>query len=133
MRTVYQKCKISVRRILKQSKNAEINKLFSVTTTDNIRSDSLVNQIITSNQNLDPKQLACKTDQLFQTQVSKSNWKDFFGLKEQNIILKHILFVCQSKTISQWQSVVTRLPNNIVCFVRKALIFCLPYKSNLFR
>ena len=32
-----------------------------------------------------------------------------------------------------WQSLVKHLPNNILCFVRKALIFCLPNKSNLYR
>ena len=32
-----------------------------------------------------------------------------------------------------WQSLIQRLPNNIVCFVRKALVFSLPNKSNLYR
>ena len=34
---------------------------------------------------------------------------------------------------TMWQKLMERLPNNIFCFVRKALIFCLPNKSNLFR
>ena len=32
-----------------------------------------------------------------------------------------------------WQNVLEQLPNNIYCFVRRALIFCLPNKSNLLR
>ena len=55
------------------------------------------------------------------------------GLREQNVIIKHILFKCQSKIITTWQKLMGRLPNNIFCFVRKALIFCLPNKTNLFK
>ena len=32
-----------------------------------------------------------------------------------------------------WQNLIKNLPNNIICFIRKALVFCLPNKSNLFR
>ena len=32
-----------------------------------------------------------------------------------------------------WQKLLERIPSNIFCFARKALIFCLPNKSNLFR
>ena len=35
--------------------------------------------------------------------------------------------------ITMWQKMMERIPNNIFCFVRKALIFCLPNRSNLHR
>ena len=54
-------------------------------------------------------------------------------LKEQNVIIKHITAACQPKIVSLWQKLVKQLPNNIFCFIRKSLIFCLPNKSNLFR
>ena len=54
-------------------------------------------------------------------------------LKEQNVIIKHIVSVCTVKVVNMWQTLVGRLPNNIICFLRKGLIFCLPNKSNLCR
>ena len=55
------------------------------------------------------------------------------NLKEQNCIIKHITTNCSSKIINMWQSLLKRLPGNIFAFSRKALIFCLPNKSNLYR
>ena len=55
------------------------------------------------------------------------------NLKEQNVIIKHILLVSQVKTINMWQSMLKQIPTNILGFARKSLIFCLPNKSNLLR
>ena len=41
--------------------------------------------------------------------------------------------VCPVKVINMWQALAKRLPSNIFNFCRKALILCLPDKSNLYR
>ena len=130
---IYQKCKLSVRRILSQSKNTEIQKLYKITSSKNIRSDEIVNQVVRLNPDLNTKQLSAKMDQLFDTNSKREAWDLFMKLKEQNVIIKHIVSVCNAKVINMWQVLLGRLPNNIVCFIRKGLIFCLPNKSNLFR
>ena len=55
------------------------------------------------------------------------------GLNEQQILIRHITNVCSPKVINMWQALTKRMPTNIFNFCRKALILCLPNKSNLFR
>ena len=132
-KTIYQKSKLSVRRILKQSKNSEIRNLYQITSIKNIRSDEIINSVTNNNQDLSPKQVSSKTDQIFEKSKRNDSWNKFLGLKEQNAIIKHIVSVCTPKLINMWQVMIGRLPNNIVCFVRKGLIFSLPNRSNLFK
>ena len=55
------------------------------------------------------------------------------NLKEQCCIIKHVVGCCSPKVINMWQSLLKKLPGSIFAFSRKALIFCLPNRSNLFR
>ena len=55
------------------------------------------------------------------------------GLKEQSLLIKEILDICQPKTILQWQKVTQHLPSNIFIFCRRYLIVSLPTNSNLSR
>ena len=130
---VYQKCKLSLRRILRLSKNREIRRLYSVTSANHIRSDSIINNVVSKNGELNLKQVASKSDQLYNKREIDEKWNNLMKSNEQNIIIDHILSVCCSKVIAMWQSLIQRLPDNIFSFVRKALIFSLPNKSNLFR
>ena len=65
--------------------------------------------------------------------ISENIWNNFMNLKEQNCIIKHVTNNCSSKIINTWQSMLNKLPGSIFAFARKALIFCLPNRSNLFR
>ena len=130
---VYNKSKLSVRRILNQSNNSDIRKLYQITQNDNVRHDSLIDSISTSHQDFEKKQISSKIDKQFTKKDQEKIWNDFMNLKEQNIIIKHILSCCTAKVINQWQSLLRNLPGNIFCFTRKAMIFCLPNKSNLFK
>ena len=89
--------------------------------------------MLSKNSEFSYKQVASKTDQLFNKQVSNNRWNNFMTLRVRNTIIKHIISVCCSKIIATWQSLTQRLPNNIVCFIRKALILSLPTRSNLHR
>ena len=132
-KTVYVKSKLSVRRILRQSKNEEISRLYNLTSANNVRADTLVNATIQANPDLENKQISAKIDRTFNKSTTENIWNSFMNLKEQNCIIKHITINCSSKIINMWQSLLTKLPGNIFAFSRKALIFCLPNKSNLYR
>ena len=54
------------------------------------------------------------------------------NLNEQQLLLCHILKVRPVKVINMWQALTKRLPSNIFNFRRKALILCLPNKSNFY-
>ena len=123
-KSVYLKSKLSVRSILRQSKNEEIRRCYNLTSADNVRADSLVNATIQANPNLEDKQISAKIERSFNKLSTENNWNNFMNLKEQN---------CSSKIINMWQSLLKRLPGNIFAFSRKALIFCLTNKSNLYR
>ena len=128
---VYEECKLSVRRILKTSENEDIRHLYAATSEKNVRYDSVLNRVsVESSEKYRVKQNATK-----ELRKEKSNeiWSDFLQLKEQNSIIKHISKVCYAKALSHWKSVVARMPKNIICFCRKALILSLGNGSNLKR
>lgn len=127
------KCKLSLRRILCQSKTVEIKRFYKMSSPSHIQTDSLINSVIQDNPEMEHKQIIGKIDQKYNKIAKENSWNNFMNLKEQNVIIKHILSTCQVKTINMWQSLIKKLPSNIFSFVRKSLIFCLPNKSNLFR
>ena len=49
-KSVYLKSKLSVRSILRQSKNEEIRRFYNLTSANNVRADSLVNATMTTTQ-----------------------------------------------------------------------------------
>ena len=130
---LYKQCKITVRKILKLSVNAEIRRLYDITSVQNIPSDSIINKITKNNSEESQKQITSKINRTFEKEKNIGVWKNFMELKEQNKIINHILSNCSPKIINMWQSLANKLPPNIYCFIRKALIFCLPNKSNLLR
>ena len=48
------------------------------------------------------------------------------NLKEQQLLLSHILKVCPVKMINMWQALTKQLPSNMFNFCRKSLVLCLP-------
>ena len=130
---VYTKCKLSVRRILSLSKNAEIKHLYQITSSLNVRSDSQIDTVVRDNPGSSNKQICAKSDTMFTKTQESDTWGKFMNLKEQNVIIKHVISVCSAKIVAMWQKLLAQLPNNIFCFVRRSLIFCLPNKTNLLR
>ena len=60
-------------------------------------------------------------------------WSNFVELKEQSVIITCLTDTCYKKMIKVWHEIVTRMPSNIVCFARRALILSLGNNSNLKR
>ena len=103
---VYKKCKLSVRRILSQSNNSEIQRLYKITEHDNIPHDSLINSTYTEFPGLGKKKLASKNDKIFSKSEHQKIWNNFMDLKEKNLIIKHVVSQCPSKVINMWQSLI---------------------------
>ena len=109
----YVTSQLSLRRILKESKN-EDNK--------NKEIDLLVNNTETGNIN--------------------NKWEDLRNekvishlntLKESNTILERMKQDCLSKHLYMWKKVCDLLPKNLYVFARRSVVFGLANKSNLVR
>ena len=97
---VYNKCKLPVRRILSQSNNSEIQRLYKITENDNIPHDSLINSILRVCPELEKKELASRIDKNLSKTEHQRVWNHFMDLKEQNVIIRHIVSHCSSKVIN---------------------------------
>ena len=120
---------------LRQSKNPDIQTLYTLTSSRHINHDCLINFVSTENQNqvLSNKQFNSRVDRKFNKSLFNHTCSRFMNLNEQQLLICHILKVCPVKVINIWQGLAKRLPSNIFNFCRKALILCLPNKSNLYR
>ena len=118
----YNSSQLKTRNILKQSKTPEIRNLYEATAPKNIEADTLLYQGKPKN----PK------DRLVNKAVNKI-LDEMKGLKEQNSIIDSIAQQCSCRSINQWQKVCEELPQNILVFVRKAIILQLANNTNLFR
>ena len=135
-KTLFNQCQLSTRRILKQSKNPEIQSIYAATSSKHINHDSIINSVASESRNLavtTNKQFNSRVDREHSTSVLKNTWNKFMNLNEQSILISHIVKVCPTKIINMWQVLAKRLPSNIFSFCRKSLIMCLPNKSNLHR
>ena len=52
-KSIYNQCKVTVRRILSQSVNPEIRNLYGLTSSINVPSDSVINSVINSSKEID--------------------------------------------------------------------------------
>ena len=98
---------------MKSSKNSDIQHLYAVTSSKFIKSD--------------------ETNKLLKVQNKQEVWAHFTELKEQSVIVKHLVEVCHKKILDLWQEIVSKLPRNITCFARPALVLSLSNNSNLKR
>ena len=113
---VYQYCKVSIRKTLRNSPNEDITLLYSLTKPKNIRYDVHVE---TEN----PKKALKK----------KITNKIENHLNESNAIRSCMILNSAPSLLTQWKVVQQNLPENIFVFSRKALIFSLANKTNLLR
>ena len=128
---IYLQCKLSIRRILKSSKNSDIQHLYAVTSSKFIKSDELIKKV--SPNATKTYELIYETNKLLKVQNKQEVWAHFTELKEQSVIVKHLVEVCHKKILDLWQEIVSKLPRNITCFARRALALSLSNNSNLKR
>ena len=124
---LYNKCKLTLRRILKCSRNADIKRLYNATSYKYVKHDEIVNACA-KKENV--KSL-CSSE--YERRKNEEIWANFLNLSEENVIIKHILEVSRAKYIKLWQKMIDKLPKNIYTFCRRAIVFSLANNSNLFR
>ena len=131
---LYNQCKLSTHQILRQSKNPEIQKLYTLMSSRYINHDCLINSVSSENKNqvLSNNQFNSRVDGKFNKSVFNHTWNRFMNLNEQQLLFCHILKVFPVKVINTWQALTKWLPSNIFNFCSKALMLCLPNKSNLY-
>ena len=127
----YNECKVSVCRILKTSPNLEVRKLYKITSTKHVNSDSIINKIVT----VEPKKYKVKKNccKIFNKNNDEKIWDDFMQLKEQSNIMQSVTIHSSRKEISRWQRLVKNLPINLHNFCRKYLVSSLANRTNLKR
>ena len=128
---IYNECKITLRRVLKSSRNEEARKLYKMTTLKNVNSDFIVNKAFS--QDLPNNKIKAKCKSILNKEITESVWDNFMGLKKQCILIKQIIEVSMVKDIQSWQILVKRLPINIHNFCRRYLVMSLANNSNLKR
>ena len=85
---IYNECKITLRRVLRCSRNEEARKLYEMTTMKNVNSDTIVNKAFS--QNLSNSKIRDKCKSILNKEITESVWDNFKGLKEQFILIKQI-------------------------------------------
>ena len=121
---LYNKCKFTLCRILKCSRNADIKRLYNATS---YKHDEIVNACA-KKENV--KSL-CSSE--YERRKNEEIWANFLNLSEENVIIKHILEVSQAKYIKLWQKMIDKLPKSIYTFCWRAIVFSLANNSDLFR
>ena len=130
-KSIYNECKITLRRVLKCSINEEARKLYEITTMKNVNSDSIVNKAFS--QDLPNNKIKAKCKSILNKEITESVWDNFMGLKEQFILRKQIFEVSMIKYIQSWKILVKRLPINIHNFCRRYSVMSFANNSNLKR
>ena len=124
---LYNKCKLTLCRILKCSCNADIKRLYNATSYKYVKHNEIVNACA-KKENV--KSL-CSSE--YERRKKGEIWANFLNLSEENVITKHILEVSRAKYIKLWQKMIDKLPKNIYTFCWRAIVFSLANNSNLFR
>ena len=67
---IYNECKITLRRVLRRSRNEEARKLYEMTTMKNVNSDSIVNKAFT--QDLPNNKIKAKCKNILNKEITES-------------------------------------------------------------
>ena len=114
---IYNECKTTLRGVLKCSRIKEARKLYDITTTKNVNSDSIVKKAFS--QDLPNNKIKAKCKSILNKKITEYVWDTFMGLSEQCILIKQIIEVSMVKDIQSWQILVKRLPINTQNFCHK--------------
>ena len=111
-------CKLTVRHILKSSRNNGINWLYSTTSGKNVQIDEIVEEAVQSKS----KNLKSSCDKRLTVKWEESVWDQFMKLKKENCLIKALEYEVSKYRIKDWQLVSSSLLENIFAFCRRGLI-----------
>ena len=101
---LFQKCLLSKRTLLKGSNSADVRKLYHLSAEKHVEISQTLEEytnFFSAPPHARKKSVSKAQEKKIQIQV----WNKFMGLKEQSLLIKEILDICQPKTILQWQTV----------------------------
>ena len=124
---IHAQCKLSVRRILKMSRNEEVRTLYNLTNSKNVESDFILN----STRVPEIRQIKQHSTKALSKQTNESTWNGFLNLNEQSGIIRSLVEQFPENSLIKWQNVTSKLPDNIIKFSRRCLIYSLSNSTNL--
>ena len=89
-------CKLTVRCILKSSRNNDINRLYSITSGKNVQIDEIVEEAVQSK----PKNLKSSCDKRISVNWEESVWDRFMKLKKENCVIKALQLEVSNKRLA---------------------------------
>ena len=92
---LYNKCKLTLRRILKCSRNSDIKRLYNVISCKYVKHDEIVNAC----EGKENVKSLCSSELEYERRKNEEIWTNFLNLSEENVIIKHILEVSPAKYI----------------------------------
>ena len=101
---LYNKCKLTLRRVLKCSPNADIKRLYNATSYKYVKHDEIVNACAKK----EGVKSLCSSE--YERRKNEEIWVNLLNLSEENVIIKHILEVSRAKYIKLWQKMIDKLP-----------------------
>ena len=116
-------CNLSMRRLLKNSKNHDITGMYNLTKSKFLNEERILRSETSKK----------KSSKMLQSELNNKVSEHFDNLSEQNAITKVLKLYLTSKEITLWYDMTKLLPKNLFNFGRKALIFCLANNCNLYR
>ena len=113
--------KLTVKNILKRSKNDDTKTLQNLTTKSFVRFDAAF-----SNKD-HRKAVKSRYNKAVQNKIKQI----LSNLKKQNNVMNHLQQVVSKYRLQSWHKQIQNLPPNILAFCQKALIFSAAHNSNL--
>ena len=124
---IFLSCQTATRRILSQSKDPDVLKIYSDTKKFNIGTDTIIERANSSTYK--SKKQICK--KIIEQEKKNKSLCHFIKLKKENIVITFLINNIPINKLSSWHNVSLKLPNNIYNFCRKYLILTFPTKANL--
>ena len=102
-------CKLSVRKILKTSRNEESRTLYNLTSSKNFKSDFILESTrVPENR----RQIIQQFTKALSKQSNESTWNGFHNLNEQSGVIRSLIEQFPANSLINWQNVTSKLPDN---------------------
>ena len=92
--------------------------LYNISSKDNVRADEIVNKAIQKSDKDNTRMVKANCSKLLNENTRNNTWENFMKLKEQNKLIRHLIEICTTKVINEWQSLVKSMPKSIFNFAR---------------
>ena len=101
--------------------------MYNLTRSKNVKSDF----ILESTRVPENRQIKQHSTKALSKQSNESTWNGFLNLNEQSGIIRSLVEQFPANSLINWQNVTSKLPDNIIKFSRRYLVYNLSNGTNL--